>query len=422
MAELREITEADDARKKEEERKKRQGRVDVAALPSENFEHAKVDEIVSRMKQRFDARGYGKEAAGKGAELKEKVTGRTAASLDQRLPADMAGARGFAGFAGKMHRLLPFINAITNRVAGYSLARRLPQQLDKANMTYSAKQFVGMAVVASLFVGIFTLVLSAAVAFTVLSEPLTELATKMTTTKGPLIGSLIVQGIDTGLIATGIKYFLLIAVSFLVTMVGFIVSLLVAFQMPANRSLQRGKAIDKELPFALRHMATEIKAGIGIHKTMESIVEADYGELSVEFKRTLREIDKGTSTDDALMAMGERSPSENLSKALMHMVRTLKTGGNLTVIIQTLASDVAFELRMKMRDFVERLNLVGLFYMMLGIVFPVFIAVLAGIFNAIPTIGLAGILGTQTLFLIYFMLIPMGLGLILYIIKVMQPM
>jgi hypothetical protein len=73
-------------------------------------------------------------------------------------------------------------------------------------------------------------------------------------------------------------------------------------------------------------------------------------------------------------------------------------------------------------DVVERLNLVGLFYMMAGIVAPVFVAVLAGIFNAIPTIGLSGILGTEVLFLIYFVLIPMGLSLILYIIKVMQPM
>jgi len=71
---------------------------------------------------------------------------------------------------------------------------------------------------------------------------------------------------------------------------------------------------------------------------------------------------------------------------------------------------------------VERLNLIGLFYMMVGIVGPVFVAVLAGIFNAIPTIGLSGFLGTQVLFLIYFILIPMALSLILYVIKVMQPM
>ena len=100
----------------------------------------------------------------------------------------------------------------------------------------------------------------------------------------------------------------------------------------------------------------------------------------------------------------------------------MKTGGDLSAIIEGIAEDVAFELRMKMRDFVERLNLIGLFYMMIGIVFPVFVAVLAGIFNAIPTIGMQGMLGAEVLFLIYFILVPMALGLILYIIKVMQPM
>ncbi len=169
-------------------------------------------------------------------------------------------------------------------------------------------------------------------------------------------------------------------------------------------------------------MATEVRAGVGIHKTMESIVSADYGELSVEFERTLNDIEKGMSTEDALDAMSKRSPSESLGRAMLHVIRALKTGGNLSEIIETIARDVAFELRMRMRDFVERLNLIGLFYMMIGIVFPVFIAVLAGIFNAIPTLGMAGMLGTEALFLIYFILIPMTLSLILYVIKVMQPM
>jgi flagellar protein FlaJ len=155
---------------------------------------------------------------------------------------------------------------------------------------------------------------------------------------------------------------------------------------------------------------------------MASIVSADYGVLSEEFERTLNDIEKGVSTEDALDSMAQRSPSESLSRAMSHVIRALKTGGNLSEIIEVIAKDVSFELRMKMRDFVERLNLVGLFYMMIGIVFPVFVAVLAGIFNAIPTLGMAGMMGTEMLFLIYFVLIPMMLSLILYIVKVMQPM
>jgi len=422
MPEIRKIITAEQKRKRAEEaQKNRLGRIKVEKLYTKDYSHARVNDIVSRMKQRYELRGYGKKE-GKGAELKRKIFGARAIRLDQREAKELTQAKGFARLVGQLYTRLHFLNALTGRVASYSIAKHLPYDLEKANMNYSSDQYISMAVVTSLFVGLLVASTTLGLVLTVFSKPLADMAVRMSTTNGPLISSVVLEGVSSPLIAVGIQYFLAFALVFLITFVVSVVTLLITFQYPSSRARQRGKAIDKELPFALRHMATEVKAGIGIHKTMQSIVEADYGELSVEFNRTVRDIEKGMSTSDALVEMSERSPSTNLARAVMHMVRTLKTGGNLSEIIGTIAGEVAFELRMKMRDFVERLNLVGLFCMMVGIVAPVFIAVLAGIFNAIPTIGLTGILSTQALFLIYFILIPMALSLILYIIKVMQPM
>ncbi|MFC2174660.1 type II secretion system F family protein [archaeon] len=423
MAEIRKIITADEkAKKEEEELKKRLGRAKVEKLPTRGYEHAKVDDIVSRMKQRFDARGYGKKE-GKGAELKKKVAGRRAMSMDQRDPTELVLAKGgYAKLVGKLYKRFHFLNGFSDRLSKYGAAKKVPFDLDKANMNYSSKQFFAMAAVASLIAWGFSIFMILALSLAVFPASVAEIAEKAAAPESPLVAMAVAQGVSPDLIQMAVGLLLHAGLAFLLSFVVMVMAIVVSMQWPANVASKRGKAIDKEMPFALRHMATEVKAGIGIHKTMESIVEADYGELSVEFDRTLRDIDKGMSTEDALMAMSQRAPSDNLSKSIMHMVRTLKTGGNLSAIITTIASEVAFELRMKMRDFVERLNLIGLFYMMLGIVAPVFVAVLAGILNAIPTIGLAGVLGTEVLFLIYFVLIPMALSLILYIIKVMQPM
>ena len=40
-----------------------------------------------------------------------------------------------------------------------------------------------------------------------------------------------------------------------------------------------------ELPYALRHMATELKAEKDLHDTLPTISLANYGSLSNEFKR-----------------------------------------------------------------------------------------------------------------------------------------
>lgn len=408
--------------KKEEEealRKKQQGRVAATGGPERRYEHSDVDSIVARMKQRYEQRGIGDEGEQptKAEELKEMVSGTQARALDQRLPVELAASKKpFIRFVGGMYKRLPVLNRVVNRIAGYGIAKSLPFKLDSANMSYSTKQYVGVCVVAALLASVFAFPLAFALIHVVFGSDVSLWAALQLSPTGAL-GSL---GLASYSFAAAIVAEL--ALAGVAAAALWLVALLVALSWPSSTASRRGVDIDRNLPFALRHMATEVRAGVGIHKTMASIVSADYGVLSEEFERTLNDIEKGVSTEDALDSMAQRSPSESLSRAMSHVIRALKTGGNLSEIIEVIAKDVSFELRMKMRDFVERLNLVGLFYMMIGIVFPVFVAVLAGIFNAIPTLGMAGMMGTEMLFLIYFVLIPMMLSLILYIVKVMQPM
>ena len=75
-----------------------------------------------------------------------------------------------------------------------------------------------------------------------------------------------------------------------------------------------------------------------------------------------------------------------------------------------------------MKAFVSKLNLIGLIYMMVGVIVPVLLAVLAAVFTAVPVLGLQGLLGPEMLFLLYFVIIPSMLSMLLYMIKTLQPM
>jgi flagellar protein FlaJ len=97
----------------------------------------------------------------------------------------------------------------------------------------------------------------------------------------------------------------------------------------------------------------------------------------------------------------------------------LRTGGALSEIIGKIAEDVSFELRMRIRDFVEKLNVIGLFFMMVAIVLPVFIAIIAGIGASQPALPLSFV-DTPILIMIYGVSTAL-LGLILYIIRAIQP-
>ena len=174
-------------------------------------------------------------------------------------------------------------------------------------------------------------------------------------------------------------------------------------------------------------MATELKAGIGLYRTIQAIAVSDYGVLSEEFARTINEIEEGTDTKDALRHLALRTQSKALRSILMHIIRALKTGGNLSNIMNDIAEDVAFDLRMNTRDFVAKMNFFGVIFIFSAIVMPVVVAVLGGIRNS--PIGEAGgvsfkaflPLTPEVIGGIYLIVLPLMLGMFIFYIKSAQP-
>jgi flagellar protein FlaJ len=197
-----------------------------------------------------------------------------------------------------------------------------------------------------------------------------------------------------------------------------------AMIIPSNRAKKIATGVDKELPYALRHMSIEIRAGVGIFKTMESIASSDYGSLSDGFRGVLFEIEKGMPTEDALERWAIRTRSEGLRRMVSHLVRALRTGGNLSDIMITIAEDVSFERRMRIADFAEKLNLMSLFLMMIAIVMPVLLTILA-VIGSSPSISqylaLFSMFSTQFLMVMYFVICPALLVMFMFFIKSADP-
>ena len=202
----------------------------------------------------------------------------------------------------------------------------------------------------------------------------------------------------------------------------FIFTLLIMLLIPKSVAERRGESLSAELPFALRHMATELKAGIGLYRTLQTIATSDYGVLSEEFSRTINEIEEGTDTKDALRHFALRTQSKSMRSALVHIIRAIKTGGNLSDTMGRIAEDVSFDLRMKVRDFSEKMNFFGVIFIFGAIVLPVFVAILGAIVNAPLGLSIASLpLTPINILVIYLVGMPLGLLFIIFYLKMIQP-
>ena len=134
--------------------------------------------------------------------------------------------------------------------------------------------------------------------------------------------------------------------------------------------------LNQELPYALRHMGIELKSGKGLHDTLITIKNADYGSLSKEFNRVLEEVKYGKPTEESLLEMSRRVNSEGLSRTIHQIIGTLRVGGNLANSLNIIAKDISFETQIKLKEYSQKLNSFILIYTFIAILAPVVILIM----------------------------------------------
>jgi len=163
--------------------------------------------------------------------------------------------------------------------------------------------------------------------------------------------------------------------SFLIGLLGFMGGFFYMRQYPKIVWRKRVTEVERTLPYALRHMASLLSAGVGIEEAMLSVAKADYGVLSEEFELILRDMRTGASFEEALQKFEEKMASDNVSRVVKQILRAVKFGGNLSDILYKMAEDFSFEYRMKLVEYVQKVNGVSFVYMFMTIVMPTMLVV-----------------------------------------------
>lgn len=386
----------EDLRKRieEKEKKSKKKKMDGPKEEVESVDMDAVDKIVRKMKKKYSSDGFAYDT-GVGGEL-GKIRGIIAeeenAEMEVQKVEDLREfksplIKNLGGTYLKMQKLLSPIVKIIKKMPGLD---KLGYYMYSANMKYSVQQYLAL-VVAGAFVA-FLVGFFGSFAWLWIMYPVFKIDLVMS-----------------------------VAIAILIAFVAMFFVIVLGVLIPRSAARKRGDEISIELPFALRHMATELRAGIGLYKTLQTIAVADYGVLSEEFAKTINEVEEGTDTRDALKHFAMRTESHALKDSLLHIIRALKTGGNLSEVMTSIAEDVSFEMRMKLREFAEKMNFFGVIFIVGAIVFPVMVAILSGITNApIQASFMAGINPLMVL-VFYIIVMPMMLILLVAYLKMSQP-
>lgn len=189
------------------------------------------------------------------------------------------------------------------------------------------------------------------------------------------------------------------------------------FYYPKIKEQKNYSDLNQELPYALRHMGIELKSGKGLHDTLITIRDGNYGSFSKEINRVLEEVKFGKSTEDSLLEMSKRIKSEGLTRAIQQIVGTLRVGGNVAYSLEIIAQDISFEMQIKLKEYSQKLNSFILIYTFIGILGPVIILIML---MAASTV-MGDVISSNMLMLIYVAFFPMVVMFMGVFIKKLEP-
>jgi len=104
-----------------------------------------------------------------------------------------------------------------------------------------------------------------------------------------------------------------------------------------HRKQKRLSKLESQLEEALTLVSNSLKAGFGLLQSLELAAQQLEHPISTELRRTVHDINVGSSTEDALLAFSQRASSYDLDIVITAILIQRTVGGNLAEILETVA-------------------------------------------------------------------------------------
>jgi len=114
-----------------------------------------------------------------------------------------------------------------------------------------------------------------------------------------------------------------------------------------RRRSKRIEKLNEQLPEALTIISNSLKAGFGLLQALNSASDQLAHPIATELGRTIYEMNVGSSAEEALMALGERSGSYDLDIVVTAILVQRTVGGNLGEILDTVAATMRDRIRIR---------------------------------------------------------------------------
>lgn len=151
------------------------------------------------------------------------------------------------------------------------------------------------------------------------------------------------------------------------------ISLFIFFQQityPKAIINRKVKNIEKHLLSALRTMQIQVSSGIPLYDIISSISNEDYGGVSEQFRKAVKEINSGMHQINALENIAAENPSIYFQRIIWQIITAIKSGSDLGAVLNEIVQSLSEEQLVQVQEYGSKLNPLTMFYMLIVVVIP----------------------------------------------------
>lgn len=216
--------------------------------------------------------------------------------------------------------------------------------------------------------------------------------------------------VSTAMLFDGLGLSHSISVAFMVSAIIIFFIFLQQMAYPGLVANRKVKGLERNLLAALQNVLVQLNAGIPLFDVLVNVSRGDYGEISKEFAKAVKEINAGKPQIETLEDMATANPSLLFRRALWQMVNGMKTGADLARVIKGTIDALGEEQVIQIQKYGGQLNPLAMFYMLVAVIIPslgmTFLIIVASFTNmseGITKIVFWGLFGMVVFFQLMFM-------------------
>ncbi len=155
--------------------------------------------------------------------------------------------------------------------------------------------------------------------------------------------------------------------------ISLVFSVFIFFQQvtyPKLKAHRRVNSLERNLLPAMQNILIQLNSGVPLFDILVNLTISDYGELSKEFSKAVKDINAGVPQIEALERMSKKTPSTFFRRTIWQISNGMRSGAELSAVIKESIRTLSEEQLLQVQRYGSQLNPMSMIYMLAAVILP----------------------------------------------------